>query len=251
MEVEKTAATMQFVEYYTQEYPPPQPAAPEPVPPLEPERRTLRNRIGGALTALGVLLAKFKGVLLLLPKLKILTTSGSMLVSVAAYALIWGWKFAVGFVLLLFVHEMGHVFQLRREGIPASAPMFIPFLGAFVAMKSLGKDAAAEARVGLAGPVLGSLGALVPLALWKATGATFWEALAFVGFFLNLFNLLPVLPLDGGRAMTALTPWMWLVGYALLIGAMFLYPSPIMVLILLFGGMETYRRWHARKTPQA
>ena len=81
-----------------------------------------------------------------------------MLVSIAAYALIWGWKFAVGFVLLLLVHEMGHVIQLRREGIKASAPMFIPFLGAVVAMKEMPKDAAAEARVGLAGPVLGSLG---------------------------------------------------------------------------------------------
>src|SRR5205814_10223411 len=133
----------------------------EPVPPLEPERRTLRNRIGGGIAALGVLLAKFKGVLLLLPKLKILTTSGSMLVSVGAYALIWGWKFAIGFVLLIFVHEMGHVLQLRREGVPASAPLFIPFLGAMVGMKKLPDDAAAEARVGLAGPVLGSIGALV------------------------------------------------------------------------------------------
>src|SRR5213078_4833786 len=90
-----------------------------------------------------------------------------------------------------------------------------------------------------------------PLALWKLTGATFWEALAFVGFFLNLFNLLPVLPLDGGRAMAALTPWMWIVGYGLLIAATFVFPSPIMVIILLLGGMETHRRWQHRKTPQA
>src|SRR5207247_2493778 len=171
---------------------------------------TLRNRIGGAVAALAVLLGKFKGVLLLLPKLKILTTSGSMLVSVAAYALIWGWRFAAGFVALIFIHEIGHVIQLRREGIKATAPMFIPFLGAYVGMKELPKDAAAEARVGLAGPVLGSLGALIPLAIWQATGNEFWQALAFVGFFLNLFNLLPVLPLDGGRAMSALTPWMWI-----------------------------------------
>ena len=116
----------------------------------------LWRRARGALAALGLLLAKFaaklKALLLLLPKLKLLTTSGSMLVSIAAYSLIWGWRFAVGFVLLLLVHELGHVFQLRREGIPASAPMFIPFLGALVAMKELPKDAAAEARVGLAGP---------------------------------------------------------------------------------------------------
>ena len=110
--------------------------------------------------------AKAKALLLLAPKLKLFTTSASMLVSIGAYSLIWGWKFAIGFVLLLLVHELGHVIQLRREGIPASAPMFIPFLGALVAMKELPKDAAAEARVGLAGPVLGLLAALVPLALY-------------------------------------------------------------------------------------
>jgi Zn-dependent protease len=221
------------------------------MPPLQPERKTLRNRAGGAIAAIAVVLGKFKGILLLLPKIKLLTTSGSMLVSVAAYALIWGWKFAAGFVALLFIHEMGHVIQLRREGIKASAPMFIPFLGAYVGMKEMPKDAAAEARVGLAGPVLGSIGALIPLAIWGATGNVFWEALAFTGFFLNLFNLLPVLPLDGGRAMAALSPWMWFVGYALLIGATVFFPSPIMLLILLFGGLETWRRWKARKTPQA
>ena len=157
--------------------------------------------------------AKLKALLLLLPKLKLFTTSASMLVSMGAYALIWGWQFGVGFVLLLLIHEMGHVMQLRREGIPASAPMFIPFLGAMVAMKEMPKDAAAEARVGLAGPVLGSLGALIPLALYGLTGDELFKALAFVGFFLNLFNLLPVLPLDGGRAMAALSPAMWIVGF--------------------------------------
>jgi Zn-dependent protease len=250
------AATIKDVEYYTQPGPPPAEAQAPPTgaqiaPPLEPERKTIRNRIGGVIAALAVLLGKFKAVLLLLPKIKLLTTSGSMLVSVAAYALIWGWKFAAGFVALLFIHEMGHVLQLRREGIKASAPMFIPFLGAYVGMKELPKDAAAEARVGLAGPVLGSAGALIPLALWQITGNVFWEALAFVGFFLNLFNLLPVLPLDGGRAMAALSPWMWFVGYGLLIAATVFFPSPIMLLILLFGGMETLRRWRARNTPEA
>ena len=100
-----------------------------------------------------VLLAtKGKAILLLLPKLKIFTTSATMLVSIAAYALIWPWTFALGFVLLLLLHELGHVIQLRREGVEASAPMFIPFLGAVIAAKSMGDDAAAEARVGLAGP---------------------------------------------------------------------------------------------------
>jgi Zn-dependent protease len=243
------AATISFVEYYSPPAPPP--GDPYIAPPLQPERKTWRNRAGGAIAALAVLLGKFKAVLLLLPKLKILSTSGTMLVSVAAYALIWGWKFAAGFVALLFIHEMGHVIQLRREGIKASAPLFIPFMGAFVGMKQLPDNAAAEARVGLAGPVLGSIGCLIPLALYEANGNEFWQALAFTGFFLNLFNLLPVLPLDGGRAMAALSPWMWFVGFGLLVGATFAFPSPIMLLILLFGGMETLRRWRIRKTPEA
>jgi hypothetical protein len=100
--------------------------------------------------------AKIKALLVLAPKLKLLTTSGSMLLSVGAYTLLWGWRFAVGFVALLFVHEMGHYIQLRREGITPSGMVFIPFLGAAVASRSLGGSAVAEARVGLAGPILGS-----------------------------------------------------------------------------------------------
>src|SRR6266545_4840247 len=115
--------------------------------------------IAGFLLLLGKFAAKGKALLLLLPKLKLLTTAGSMLVSVGAYSLIWGWRFALGFVLLLLVHELGHVIQLRREGVKASAPMFIPFLGAVIAARSFGGNALAEARVGLAGPILGSLGA--------------------------------------------------------------------------------------------
>lgn len=210
------------------------------------------KRFGGPILAALILLAtKLKAILLLLPKVKFLTTSLSMVVSIAAYALLWGWSFAVGFVVLLLVHEMGHVIQLRREGIKASAPMFIPFLGAVVAAKSLGDDAAAEARVGLAGPVLGTIGTLVPLGIWLATGEEFWQALAYVGFFINLFNLLPVLPLDGGRAMAALSPWVWFLGYAGLIALTIFFTSPILLLILIFGGMESWRRWKNRNTPEA
>ena len=241
--------------------------APAPAPPPVPERdyepmhpgagrgsswRERLRRYGGPVAAFLVLMAtKGKALLLLLPKLKIFTTSASMLVSIGAYALIWGWAFAVGFVLLLLLHELGHVIQLRREGVKASAPMFIPFLGAVIAARSMGDDAAAEARVGLAGPILGSLATLVPLAIWLATGEEFWQALAFVGFFLNLFNLLPVLPLDGGRAMAALSPWVWFAGYAALVALTFAFPNPVLILVLIFGGLETWRRWKARKTPEA
>ena len=189
-----------------------------------------------------------KALLLLLPKAKLLTTSASMLVSVGAYALIWGWKFAVGFVVLLFLHELGHYIQLRREGVRPSGMVFIPFLGAAVGARSLGGSALAEARVGLAGPILGSLATAALLPIAAATDDDFWRALAFTGFFLNLFNLLPVVPLDGGRAMAAMAPWMWFVGFGAIVVLVFLWPNPILILIALLGGYETYRRWKQRKS---
>jgi Zn-dependent protease len=143
---------------------------------------------------------------------------------------------------------MGHVIALRREGIKASAPMFIPFMGAFIGAKSLGDNALAEARVGLAGPVLGSIGAAACLAICEAANSDFFRALAYVGFFLNLFNLLPVLPLDGGRAMAAMAPAMWLIGFAALVALALIVPNPILLIIVVFGGLETWRRWKARKT---
>jgi Zn-dependent protease len=230
------------------------PASDSPIHPGSGRGTTLWKKVRGWLVATGVLIANFaakiKVLLLLLPKLKLFTTSASMLVSVAAYSLIWGWTFALGFVILLLVHEMGHVLQLRREGVEASAPMFIPFLGAVITAKSMGDDAAAEARVGLAGPVIGSLATLVPLGIWLATGNEFWQALAFTGMLINLFNLLPVLPLDGGRAMAALSPWVWIAGFAALIVLTVLFPNPILLLILLFGGLETWRRFKQRNSPE-
>ena len=150
--------------------------------------------------------------------------------------------------MLLLVHEMGHVIALRREGIKASAPMFIPFMGAVITSRSLGDNALAEARVGLAGPVLGSIGAAACIVIWHATGNDIWRALAFTGFLLNLFNLLPVVPLDGGRAMAAMAPWMWFVGFAALIPLVFVFRTRSSCSSILFGGLETYRRW---KRPQA
>jgi Zn-dependent protease len=214
--------------------------------------RTLRKRISGAVAAVVALLAKFwaaiKGVLILLPKLKLLTTGGTALVSVVAYSLFWGWRFAAGFVLLLFVHEMGHVLQLRREGLAASAPMFIPFFGAVVMAKSLGENALAEARVGLAGPILGTLGAGVCLAIGEATNSDLLRALAWFGFFLNLINLVPVVPFDGGRAMAAMAPWMWFLGLGAMVALMLLTQNVFLLLFVFLGGMETWRRWKQRKT---
>ena len=224
------------------EWLPPAPPAPPPAPP-EQQRTGWRRALGPLLVAAALAFKYGKAALLLLPKAKVLTTSASMLVSVAAYALIWGWRFAVGFVLLLFVHEMGHVLQLRREGIKASAPFFIPFLGALVAMKQMPKDAAAEARVGLAGPVLGTLGCIAVAVAAFAADSDLLRALAFTGFFLNLFNLVPVAFLDGGRAFAAMAPWMWFVGLGLAALLAFVAPNPIIILLVLLGAFSTYGRW--------
>lgn len=207
----------------------------------------IKRRLAPIGAALAALLAKLKALLLLLPKLKVLISAGTMLVSIAAYSLVFGWTFAMGFVALLLVHELGHVIQLRREGLKASLPMFIPFLGAVISARSLGDNALAEARVGLAGPILGSLGSVACVLLWHLTGNDIWRALAFTGFFLNLFNLLPVVPLDGGRAMAAMAPWMWFVGFAALIPLAWFFPNPIVFLIILIGGFETYKRWKHRR----
>lgn len=226
------------------------PEAPLPEPEPAVERRAgspIRRRLSAIGAAIFALLAKFKTLLLLLPKLKLLASTGTILVSLAAYALLWGWPFAAGFIALLFVHEMGHVIALRREGIKTSAPMFIPFLGAVIAARSLGENALAEARVGLAGPILGSIGSAACIVVWHATGNDLWRALAFTGFFLNLFNLLPVVPLDGGRAMAAMAPWMWFIGFAAMIPLAIIFPNPIILLILVFAGFETYKRWQQRR----
>jgi Zn-dependent protease len=229
-----------------------QPPAPVPRPPYEEPRKSLLKRVFGPLLFAGVIAFKFaaklKGLLLLLPKIKVLSTAGSMLVSVAAYSLIWGLKFAAGFVALLFIHEMGHYFQMRREGVKPSWMLFIPFLGAAVGARSLGGSALAEARIGLAGPILGTLGCLALVPIWLATDNDLWQALIFTGFLLNLFNLAPMLPLDGGRAMAAMAPWMWFVGFGVIVALLFIAPNPILILIVLLGGLETWRRWKQRKS---
>src|SRR5215207_9731819 len=160
--------------------PAPEPAA---APPPQPKPGRTGWRRYGTPIFFGLLAAlKWgKALLLLIPKAKLLTTSGSMLVSVAAYAFIWGWRFAVGFVALLFVHEMGHYIQLRREGVTPSGMLFIPILGAVVGARSLGGSALAEARVGLAGPVLGTVASALCIPLYHATGDEIFKALAFTG----------------------------------------------------------------------
>ena len=203
----------------------------------------LLKKLAAPIVALGFLIVKFGGFLL---KFKVVTTGASMIVSIAAYAWLWGLPFAIGFVVLIFVHELGHVIELRRQGVPASAPLFIPFLGAVIGMKELPDDAWKEARVALAGPILGSVGAAAFWVAGEAWDSELLVALAFVGFFLNLFNLIPIVPLDGGRAAAALHPAFWFVGLLLMVGLVVVAPNPILILIVILGGLDLWQRWRTR-----
>jgi len=224
------------------------PAPPEDPPYQSPvqEHRGLLRRAGGGIAAGGLLVLKFLGNLAFLFKFKFLF---SFLISAALYAWAWGWGFGVRFVLLLLIHVMGHVIQLKREGIDASAPMFIPFLGAMVAMKEMPGNAWTEAKVGLAGPVLGSAGALAVLIVAEETDSNLLRGLAYVGFLLNLFNLVPIVPFDGGRAVAALHPAFWFLGLFMVALFFFAYHNFFALLVLLLGGYELYRRWSRRHEP--
>ena len=224
----------------------------EPIHPTSPWRDMLR-KLWAPIALVGVLLWKFKAGAAAIFKLKLFTVVGSAFVSVAAYALIWGWQFGLGFVLLLFVHELGHVAVAKKQGLPVSAPVFIPFMGALILMKEMPQNAWREAQIALGGPILGSLGAAVCWAAGAAIDSDLLMALAYVGFFLNLFNLIPVLPLDGGRAIGAVHPVFWVLGAAVLVVAAVLWLSPaILIIVALLGGFELYGRakawWQNRGT---
>ena len=214
----------------------------------EPGLKERLRKLLGPVIAFAVTVAKFGALIL---KLKFVVVIGSMLVSLGAYAWLFGWTFAVGFIVLLFVHEMGHVVVLRARGIDACLPVFLPFLGAFVSMKSTPRSVYDESLSGIAGPIFGVAGAFGCLFLGSAYDSDLFRVLAYTGFFLNLFNLLPVLPLDGGRTVASLSPKLWLVGLLTLLGFEVVRPSPVIPLILVLGSYELYRRWKGRNTEQS
>ena len=214
-------------------------SAPLPVeaPPANDWRARLKKALG-PLAAVGVVIAKFFAKLkfLLLPALKflpiLLKSGGTMLLMAWVYAVIWGWKFAVGFVLLLLVHECGHLLVARKFGLKVGAPVFIPFMGAFIALKEAPRNAWMEACVGIGGPILGSFGALLCNSLGELFDTPIFFALAWMGYFLNLFNLTPVGMLDGGRVVAAMSRWLWLPGFALLLWFGWQYPNFVVWLII-------------------
>lgn len=179
--------------------------------------------------------------LLLAGKLgKLLLTGGSMLVSIFAYALIYGPGYAIGFVALLFAHECGHYLAAKQRGLSVGAPTFIPFVGAWIQLKEQPMDAETEAYVGMAGPMLGSVAAFLCYVAGESSGSKLLLAIAYAGFMLNLFNLIPLAPLDGGRITAAVSPWLWLLGLPLLFGIFIWKPSPLLLLIGLLAAPQVW-----------
>jgi Zn-dependent protease len=188
-------------------------------------------------------------ILLLVLKSKAVFTAGTMLLSVLAYSLVFGWAYAVGFVLLIFFHEMGHFLAARQRGLNVGAPTFIPFVGAWIQMKQMPHDAETEAYVGIAGPFAGTVASLACYFAARESGSGLLLALAYAGFMLNLFNLIPVSPLDGGRITSVISPKVWLFGAPILVGLFILHPSPMFLLIAILAWPQLRMAWKG-VTPQ-
>jgi Zn-dependent protease len=178
---------------------------------------------------------------------KLFGTVLTMLISIGVYALIFGWRYAVGFVVLLLVHELGHLIAARQRGLDVGLPTFIPFMGAWIELKEMPHDAETEAYVGLGGPLLGTLGTLACYFFAKNYHLDWLLAVSYAGFFLNLFNMIPLSPMDGGRITAVLSPRIWLLGvpiFGLLLWYQF---SPIMLVIALLAAPHVMTALRYRK----
>jgi Zn-dependent protease len=204
-------------------------------PTVEARAEPTKSRGLGALGALLLLvLAKGKSLLVLLkavPLGKFFLTSFSMIAMIAFEAQRSGVWFGVGFVLLILVHELGHGYAMKRCGIDSGWPIFIPFFGAMIAMKGLPQDRSHEAEIAYGGPLAGTAAALAVAAVGLVTESRLLIALAYTGFFLNLFNLTPISPLDGGRVAQAFSRKAWIAGAVLLVLFFFATRAPQLLLI--------------------
>ncbi len=181
---------------------------------------------------------------------KLLASGGSMLLSLVVYAWIFGWRYAAGFIALLFVHEMGHYIAARQKGLPVGLPTFLPFVGAWVELKRMPHKAEDEAYIGMGGPLLGTVAATLCYLWARGTPDQRWLlAVAYSGFFLNLFNLIPLPALDGGRITSVLSPKIWWLGLPLL-GAVFIAnPSPMLLVLAVIAGPQAWQAWKHRADP--
>jgi len=210
------------------------------------------TRLKGAgigLAALLALLFKFgklvPAALKLLNLGQILPTAASMGITVWAYAQFWGADFALGFVALILVHELGHAAVMQRKGLRTSPIVFVPFVGALIAVKDQFRDAMVESETAYGGPAAGALAATACYVGWRLTGQEYLLHMAYVGFLLNLFNLLPITPLDGGRIVTAVSPLLWIIGLLGAAALAFTSGHPVLVLIVILGALRAWKTWRA------
>jgi Zn-dependent protease len=180
---------------------------------------------------------------------KLATSGGSMLLSLAIYATIWGWRYAAGFIALLFAHEMGHYVAARQRGLNVGAPAFIPFMGAWIALEDHPANVETEAYVAIAGPVVGTVAALAVYLLARSEDSGLLLAISYSGLFLNLFNLLPISPLDGGRVTAVLGPRVWFLGVPMLLALMLYRPSPMLIIVVILAVPQLMKAW--RYDPKA
>ena len=244
------------------DYIPPPPSSPPPmyqvtsdIPPTSPYHRSPQPRssnrnTAGWLTGAGAaLLAFFKYGGLLLLKIPALGTLVSVLISFGLYAVGFGPWFAVALIAMLFVHEMGHVLEIRRQGMQATAPIFIPFLGAAIFQRSHPTTALKQAQIGIAGPIAGTIGATAAWFLYLSTGQPVFILAAVLGFFLNLFNLIPVWQLDGSWILAPVSKWVYVGGYALVVVAVLWLHSIFLIIIAIFGISSLINRFRAADSP--
>ncbi len=210
----------------------------------KPKKRTSKTKLGILITAILGLL-KFsklavigKFLLTFLKASKFAGTFLSMALTIVLYAQIYSWLFAVGLVAVIFVHEMGHYVTSKKLGLDVSAPTFIPFLGAFIRMKSIPKSVREEAISAIGGPAAGAFITLVCLGLYFLTSTPYWAGLAYISALINIFNLLPLGSLDGGRISKAISPFIWIIGLILAIILIWKLHAYILLLILFFGVIE-------------
>jgi Zn-dependent protease len=204
-----------------------------------PPRRANRGLLGGLAAAAAAAFAYGKYALLILFKIPFATTLVSLLVSFGAYAVVYGPWFAVSLVAMILVHEMGHVVEIRRQGMQATAPIFIPFLGAAIFQRSHPTSALKQAQIGIAGPIAGTLGATAALALYAATQNEVLLLAAWLGFFLNLFNLVPVWQLDGSWVLAPVSKWFQAAGYAAVAALAILHVVSIFLIVIALLGVPT------------
>jgi Zn-dependent protease len=216
--------------------------------PNQGSRRGLGGWLGGVLAAAWAFV-KFGGLLIF--KIPAAGTLISLVISFGGYALFYGPWFAVALVTMIFVHEMGHVVEIRRQGMQATAPIFIPFMGAAIFQRSHPTSALKQAEIGIAGPIAGTIGATAAFALYGSTHQPVLLLAALIGFYINLFNLIPVWQLDGAWILAPVSKWLQVAGYGMIVvAALFLhFVSPLLIIVAVLGIPSLIQRFRSASDP--